>query len=72
MTKKECQNKQANLKNCKCSYPGCPRKGLCCECLHYHLSMNQLPGCCFPDEIEKTYDRSFRRFAEIHIQKPKQ
>jgi hypothetical protein len=25
--------------------------------------MKQLPGCCFPDEVEKTYDRSFRAFA---------
>jgi hypothetical protein len=26
--------------------------------------MKQLPGCCFPDDIEKTYDRSFRAFAK--------
>jgi hypothetical protein len=28
--------------------------------------MSQLPACCFPDDVEKTYDRSFRRFAEIY------
>jgi hypothetical protein len=26
--------------------------------------MKQLPGCCFPDDVEKTYDRSFRAFAK--------
>jgi hypothetical protein len=26
--------------------------------------MKQLPGCCFPDDAEKTYDRSFRAFAK--------
>ncbi|MHC4062861.1 MAG: DUF6485 family protein [Planctomycetota bacterium] len=40
------------------------RKGLCCECLSYHLSSRQLPGCCFPPEVEETYDRSFRAFAK--------
>jgi len=59
----ECQKEQ-NLKNCNCSYPGCERKGTCCECLSYHLSSKQLPGCCFPDEVEKSYDRSFTAFAK--------
>jgi hypothetical protein len=27
--------------------------------------MRQLPACCFPDNVEKTYDRSFGRFAEL-------
>jgi hypothetical protein len=25
--------------------------------------MDELPACAFPVEIEKTYDRSFSRFA---------
>ncbi len=25
--------------------------------------MRQLPGCCFPDRAEATYDRSFEQFA---------
>ncbi len=25
--------------------------------------MKELPACVFPDEIEKTFDRSFTRFA---------
>lgn len=61
----ECQ-KESNLKNCPCTYPGCSRKGMCCECLSYHLSSNQLPACCFPTDIEKTYDRSFEKFVEVH------
>jgi hypothetical protein len=24
----------------------------------------RLQACCFPDDIEKTFDRSFERFAE--------
>jgi hypothetical protein len=23
-----------------------------------------LPGCCFPPDAEKTYDRSFEKFAQ--------
>lgn len=61
-----CSRVEANLANCNCSYPGCPRKGNCCECLHYHLRNNQLPACAFPDDVEKTYDRSFKRFAQIY------
>jgi hypothetical protein len=62
----DCSNHAANLKDCACTYPGCPRKGTCCECLRYHLANDELPGCCFPPEVEKTYDRSFRRFARLH------
>ncbi|NBB94269.1 MAG: cytosolic protein [Planctomycetes bacterium] len=58
----ECK-KDENLDICTCTYGGCNRKGLCCECLQYHLRMKQLPGCCFPSDAEKTYDRSFKAFA---------
>ena len=60
----ECK-KQTNSKNCNCSYPSCKRKGICCECLRYHLNNRELPACCFPQDIEKTYDRSFEKFAEL-------
>ena len=53
---KDCQHKQENMKNCNCSYPGCPRKGICCECILYHRKNNELPACFFPDDIEKSYD----------------
>ncbi len=36
----------------------------CCHCLHYPLSEQPLPPCCFPPEVERTYDRSFERFAQ--------
>ena len=58
----ECK-KEKNLKKCNCSY-SCGKKGVCCDCLGYHLSMKQLPACCFPDNVEKTYDRSFENFAK--------
>ncbi|MBN2189712.1 MAG: cytosolic protein [Candidatus Aureabacteria bacterium] len=62
----ECKNKQTNTAGCNCSYEPCARKGICCECIRYHLSMKELPACCFPDEAEKTYDRSFEHFIRIH------
>ena len=62
----DCTNHASNLGSCPCSYPGCPRKGTCCECLQHHLAHQELPGCCFPPEVERTYDRSFRRFAQLH------
>ncbi len=61
----EC-NFETNMKNCTCTYAGCPRKGHCCECLQHHLKSNQLPACCFPQDVEKTYDRSFERFAQLY------
>ena len=60
----EC-NKEANLKRCNCTYGGCSHKGVCCDCLKYHLAIKELPACCFPDDVERTYDRSFRKFAEL-------
>ena len=62
----DCENLKANLEFCNCTYEGCPRKGNCCTCLQYHLKMKQLPACCFPDDVEKTWDRSFRKFIETY------
>jgi len=61
----ECKKSQ-NLKDCPCTYPGCPHKGICCECIRHHLEKNELPACCFSPEAEKTYDRSFNKFIEDH------
>jgi hypothetical protein len=58
-------NKEKNLKGCNCSYEPCERKGNCCECLQYHLKSRELPGCCFPEDHERTYDRSFEHFARL-------
>ena len=62
----ECRKPQ-NLQSCTCSYDPCSRKGMCCECISYHLRSRQLPGCCFPAAAEQTYDRSFRHFAKLVI-----
>ncbi len=61
----EC-NEEENLDYCNCSYPGCPRKGACCECIQYHLGRNELPACAFPDDVEETFDRSFDKFIEVY------
>ena len=34
----ECKQTK-NLKQCTCSYGSCSRKGLCCECVSYHLAL---------------------------------
>lgn len=59
----ECKKEQ-NLNSCSCTYFGCPRKGICCDCLKYHLAKGELPACCFSAKAEKTYDRSFQKFIE--------
>lgn len=60
----EC-NKTKNLDRCNCTYDPCPRKGVCCECLSHHLKNRELPGCCFPDDVEPDWDRSFENFAGL-------
>ncbi|MCK4521431.1 MAG: cytosolic protein [Nanoarchaeota archaeon] len=60
----ECKQEE-NKENCNCTYEPCSKKGICCECIKFHLANRELPACCFPDDVEKTYDRSFERFAEI-------
>ena len=60
----EC-NKDRNLERCNCSYEPCSRKGVCCECLRYHINMRQLPACVFPADAERTYDRSYAHFARL-------
>ncbi|MFH0790781.1 MAG: DUF6485 family protein [Candidatus Omnitrophota bacterium] len=58
----DCPNQEKNLRNCSCTYSSCSRKGICCECIAYHRKNHQLPGCLFPSDIEKTYDRSIENF----------
>ena len=61
---------QQNKANCACTYEPCSRKGICCECIRYHRQVGELPACFFPDDVEKTYDRSVERFIETYGQKP--
>ena len=63
---KNCAYQEQNLTNCNCSYESCSRKGICCECIAYHRENKQLPACFFPEDIEKTYDRSIKRFLNIN------
>jgi len=58
----DCKQK-ANLAHCTCTYEPCPRKGICCECIAYHRKYDELPGCVFPPQVERTYDRSIARFV---------
>jgi hypothetical protein len=57
--------KDANLARCNCSYSSCSRKGVCCDCLAYHLKSRELPACCFPADAERTYDRTFEHFVRL-------
>ena len=59
-----CPNVSENMKHCTCTYSTCDKKGLCCQCLHYHRQNGELPACYFTPEVEKTYDRSIRRFLQ--------
>ncbi|MDO4587684.1 MAG: DUF6485 family protein [Planctomycetia bacterium] len=56
--------KESNLKRCSCS-ASCSRKGICCDCVAYHLSKRQVPGCFFDKDGEATWDRSFEHFAKL-------
>ncbi|MFH1799205.1 MAG: DUF6485 family protein [Candidatus Omnitrophota bacterium] len=53
-----------NKNKCNCTYEPCPRKGICCDCLHYHRAQGQLPACYFSKAQEKTYDRSIENFIK--------
>ena len=59
----DCPNRQKNLKHCTCTY-SCSKRGTCCECIAYHRGRGEIPGCLFPPEVERTYDRSVERFVE--------
>ena len=59
-------NQDANRKACNCSYEPCSRKGVCCECLRYHQRMGELPACYFPDDVERSWDRSIETFVRTY------
>lgn len=60
----ECSS-ESNKLECNCTYP-CDKKGICCKCISYHRNRGELPACYFPDNIEKTYDRSIENFLRIN------
>lgn len=65
----DCPNQNENAKDCACTYSSCGTRGKCCECIRSHLKKRQLPGCCFPPDVERSYDRSFERFIETWSKK---
>lgn len=60
---------EKTLDRCNCTYEPCSRKGICCECLAYHWSRQELPACVFPPTAERSYDRSLRKFISIYKDK---
>jgi hypothetical protein len=60
-------NQDERKRSCTCTYD-CQRRGKCCECLEYHLSKNQLPGCAFAKiskAAERSYNRDMKYFAKL-------
>ncbi|WP_105616248.1 DUF6485 family protein [Vallitalea okinawensis] len=51
-------------KDCRCTQISCPRHGNCCQCVSHHRDRNELPGCFFTPEGEKTYDRSIHNYLK--------
>lgn len=62
---REC-NVDKNKSMCNCTYEPCSRKGVCCECIVYHKRMGEIPACFFPDDVEKTFDRSVENFIRTY------
>ncbi|HOA82959.1 MAG TPA: DUF6485 family protein [Thermodesulfovibrio thiophilus] len=60
---------ERNRKICTCSYEGCERNGICCDCIAYHRKRRELPACYFTPEVEATYDRSIERFIAMYQKK---
>lgn len=65
---REC-NIEKNKVKCNCTYEPCNKKGICCECIKYHWQLGELPACFFPDDVEKTFDRSIERFIKTYQKK---
>lgn len=60
---------EKNRNACPCTYSSCSKRGKCCECVRYHNMRGELPGCFFPPEIEKTYDRSRAMYLKTYSNK---
>jgi hypothetical protein len=56
-----CTNRKDPVQ-CSCTYPGCSRHAKCCECVNYHRTNGEVPGCFFSAGAERTYDRSMEAF----------
>ena len=62
--------REENLAACPCSYPDCPRKGLCCDCVSHHREKGGIPACFFPTnaEVDTMNDRSVESFIKAYQQ----
>lgn len=58
-----CPNQTRNSTACNCTYQGCPKHGICCECIAYHRKNGELPACYFTAEQEATWDRSKEHYV---------
>ena len=55
-----------NKRDCPCTFAGCGKHGLCCDCLSSHLGRRQLPACAFPSDIAGTDERSIDEFISLY------
>lgn len=51
-----------NAAKCPCTYTSCDKRGACCKCIAFHRARNEMVGCYFTPEAERTYDRSMKAF----------
>jgi hypothetical protein len=57
----ECERDKIKVR-CNCTYEPCQNKGICCLCIRYHRSNDEVPACFFSKEAERTYDRSIENY----------
>ncbi len=55
---------ERNKAFCTCTYSSCDKIGICCDCIKFHRDMGEIPGCLFPAQAEKTYDRTIAAFIK--------
>ena len=60
----DCDRRESNLEFCNCTYT-CDKKGRCCECIHYHRRLGELPACYFDAKAERTWNRSISYFISL-------
>jgi hypothetical protein len=58
-----CPNQNATGGKCRCTYPGCPRSGNCCQCVAYHRERGEFTACFFTPAAEASFDRSWERLC---------
>ena len=59
-----CPNQNATGSNCRCTYPGCSRRGNCCQCVAYHRQRDEFTACFFSPQVEASHDRSWARLCQ--------